>query len=57
MSEEKSATRSPKRVMSDDLFEQIEKARVIREETAKSRAGRRLIVPFRDALPTKRVDR
>jgi hypothetical protein len=39
------------------LFEQIEKARVAREQVTKVRGGRRLIVPFRDTIPSERLHR
>lgn len=39
----------------ETLFEQIERARVAREQAIKSRGGRRLIVPFRDTIPSERV--
>ena len=39
------------------FFEQVEKARIAREQTRKIRGGRRLIVPFRHTIPAERVDR
>ncbi len=41
----------------ETFFEQVEKARVAREQASKVRAGRRLIVPFRHTIPAERVDR
>ena len=39
------------------FFEQVEKARIAREQAAKVRGGRRLIVPFRHTIPAERVER
>lgn len=57
MSDEKQGTSVTEEETEETLFEQIEKARIAREQTIKVRGGRRLIVPFRDTIPSERVHR
>lgn len=56
MSDDESATTPPKSVTIDELFEQIEKAKIAREQVLAGRVGRRLIVPFSDTIPSERLD-
>ncbi len=57
MADEKLAGSAPEAETAETFFEQVEKARIAREQASKVRAGRRLIVPFRHTIPAERVDR
>ncbi len=56
MADEKLAGSATEAENAETFFEQVEKARIAREQAKKARAGRRLIVPFRDTIPAERVD-
>lgn len=56
MSDDESATPPPKKVTIDELFEQIEKAKIAREQALAGRVGRRLVVPFSHTIPSERLD-
>jgi hypothetical protein len=57
MADEERAGSATQDEREEALFEQIEKARVAREQATRVRGGRRLIVPFRDTIPSERVHR
>lgn len=57
MADEKQGDKAAERETQEVLFEQIERARIAREQAIKVRGGRRLIVPFRDTIPSERVHR
>ena len=56
MTDEKPAGSATGAENGETFFEQVEKARIAREQARKVRGGRRLIVPFRDTIPAERVD-
>ena len=57
MADEKIAGSATEAETAETFFEQVEKARIAREQARKVRGGRRLIVPFRHTIPAERVDR
>ena len=57
MADERQTGSAAEKEIEETLFEKVEKARVARAQSSKVRAGRRLIVPFRDTIPSKRVHR
>ena len=57
MADEKIAGSATGAETAETFFEQVEKARIAREQARKVRGGRRLIVPFRHTIPAERVDR
>lgn len=56
MKDEDQVTAKPEKDKADELYDQMEKARVAREQATRVRRGRRLIVPFRDTIPQERVE-
>lgn len=57
MFDEEQAGSATEEEKEEALFVQLEKARFAREQATKVRGGRRLIVPFRDTIPSERVHR
>ena len=57
MADEKLAGSATEAENAETFFEQVEKARIAREQAKKARGGRRLIVPFRHTIPAERVER
>ena len=57
MSKEEQTVTDSNRAVADALSRQMENVRIARENGAKARRGRRLIVPYRDTIPQKKVER
>ena len=57
MADEKLAGSATEAENAETFFEQVEKARIAREQAKKARGGRRLIVPFRHTIPAERIER